>query len=141
MMRRVLIPLTLMCLLAAALPAVAAAPKAGNWTGQLDKYSGPSAKVTFNVKSSGKAIASLEIPGAPEYCVATGFQTHMLFIPSIAIGAGGKFERTYVIARTPERVSVHIKGRFTGRAKASGEVDNNHEGPCIFTLTWHAHRA
>jgi hypothetical protein len=127
--------------LAAALPAIAAAPRPGNWSGQLDKYSGPSAKVTFKVKPSGKAMANFKIPGAPEYCLVTGFQVHTLFIPSITVARGGKFERTYVITRTPARVSVHIKGRFTSSGKATGEVDNNHEGPCIFTLTWHAHRA
>ena len=122
------LPLTgVVLLLAFALPAVAAKPKAGKWKGSSYTFEDPKRKVsdeptTFKVKGKKikkfKGIAVVSCP--PPYST----QVRSIVVPSIKIKKSGAFNRVYILKADGDAVgSIHVGGKFKSKRKASGFIE------------------
>lgn len=127
MLRKVAIPLSVVLLLGAAVPAAARAPRPGRWTGATSE---DGKRLTFEVR--GRRVTTFYVRSAGASCV-TGPQAMIVYVPRAAI-RGRRIVRTYRVPGARER--YRLRGAFTGPGRAHGTVVAR--GECDVSLRWQA---
>jgi len=122
----------------AVMPAHAARPVTGRWTGQVTKgqaLSGKDGMPTFRVSANQRLLTNFKIGGIGGYC-ASGYQVVSVVVPRAKIKASGKFKVTYHPVRGSD-AKVTLSGTFTRARRVTGKVEGRNF--CDYDIHFKAH--